>query len=140
MIPAGGGHCVTIAAGDGSFDQSMFNGGGHSTLNEDSTVIITAMVKINIDRIPQADRALLASDRGLIKVWKLNLLKSLLIADSALGARSQAWEPADGNKPLCRDQIRPLTASAPADVPGHDGWIGFHLPFAVSFDWDLYSE
>jgi hypothetical protein len=140
IIPAGGGHCITIAAGGGSYDQRLFSNGGHENLNEDFQVIISALVKINIDRIPQAERALLAEDRGLLAVWKLNLLRYLILADPDLGLESQHWEPAKDDRPLCRDLPRPLHCSEPADVPGHPGWIGFHLTFSVSFDWDLYLD
>jgi hypothetical protein len=140
FIPAGGGHCVTVAAGKGSFDQRLFSGGGHSTLNEDFSVIITPMIRIDLDRIPQAERALLANDRGLVKVWQRNILRVLLMADPDLGEESQAWEPSVGDRPLCRDQIRPLNVTEPADVPDQPGWIGMHLTFSASFDWDLYSE
>lgn len=139
-LPAGGGHCVTIAPGAGTFDQSLFNGGGHSVLNEDSQVIVTILVHSQIDRYPQAERALLAEDRGLITRWKRAVLRCLLVADPNLGELSQAWEPASGDRPLCRNQIRPLSATAPADVPNWPGWTGLQITFSASFDWELYGE
>ena len=140
MLPAGGGHCVTVSLGAGSFDQSLFNGGGHSTLNEDSQVVITILVQTKIDRVPQAERALIADDRGLISRWKRAILRSLLVADPNLGQLSQAWEPVSGDRPLCRDQIRPLNCTAPSDVPDFPGWTGLQIVFSASFDWELYSE
>ncbi len=140
VIPAGGGLCVTVALGDGSYNQSLFNGAGHTALNEDSQVIVTVMINSMIDRIPAADRALLSDDRGLISVVKRNALRALLVYSPELGRASQNWEPAVGDRPLCRDQIRPLRCSAPADVPDNPGWIGLQITFSASFDWELYSE
>jgi hypothetical protein len=140
IIIPGGSHCVTIAAGKGSFDQQMFANAGHACLNEDTQIIISPLIQINLDRVPQSERALIASDRGLVKVWKRNILRTLILADPDLGRQSQHWEPAKGDRPLCRDQIRPLYVSEPADVPGHSGWTGLHITFSVSFDWDLYRE
>lgn len=139
-IPAsipGGGSCVTVSIGDGVFDQQLFIGGGASTLCEESQIIVTVMSQVVLDRIPQAERALVDDDRGLLSSWKRGILRALLLADPELGNESKPWEPAKGDRPLCRDQIRPNTASAPADLPGKLGWIGFQIPFAVSFDWDL---
>ncbi len=140
MLPAGGGHCVTVSLGAGSFDQSLFSAGGHSVLNEDSQVVVTILAQTRIDRAPQAERALLADDRGLITRWKRSVLRALLVSDPTLGQSSQAWEPASGNRPLCRDQIRPLSCSAPSDVPEWAGWTGLQIVFSASFDWELYSE
>jgi len=138
-IPAGGGHCLTVSIGNGSFDQSLFAGGGHAALNEDSEIIVTIMIRISLDRVPQAERALISLDRGIISRWKRDVLKALLLSDPNLGAASQPWEPLIGDKPLCREQIRPVTATSPADVPGHQGWVGMQIAFAVSFDWELYT-
>lgn len=140
VLPAGGGHCVTVSAGAGSYDQSLFSGGGHSTLNEDSQVIVTAMVHCAIDRVPQAERAMLDPSRGLLTRWKRSILRCLLVVDPNLRELSQAWEPAVGDRPLCRDQIRPLRVTPPSDVPEFPGWIAVQIVFSASFDWDLYSE
>lgn len=136
IIP-GGGHCVTVSIGDGVFDQSLFTGGGASTLCEESQIVVTILTQITLDRIPQAERALLEDDRGLLVRWKFSILRALLLDDPNQGNDSKPWEPALGDKPLCRDLIRPTVATSPQDVPGKPGWIGFQITFAVSFDWDL---
>ena len=138
FIPAGG-HCVTISIGDGIFDQKLFTGGGSSTLNEDSQVVITVMHQIVIDRIPQAEAVLTDECRGLLAFWKFQVLRTLLLADPD-EADSKPWEPAIGDKPLCREHIRPVHTSAPGEVPGKPSWYGFNITFAVSFDWDLRGD
>lgn len=132
----GAGHCVTVSIGEGSFDHQLFSAGA-ATLNEDSQVIITVLTQIVLDRIPQAERALLDESRGLLANWKYQILRTLLLADPDSGNNSRPWEPASGDKPLLRNQIFPTNAPSPADVPGKAGWIGMQLPFAVSFDWEL---
>jgi hypothetical protein len=136
MIP-GGGSCVTVSIGEGVFDQQLFTGGGAATLCEEFQVVITAMTQVVLDRIPQAERALLEDDRGLLVKWKVALLRALLLEDYTLGLDSKPWEPAIDDQPLCRELIRPVHSSAPGDIPNKPGWIGFQLTFSTSFDWDL---
>lgn len=133
----GAGTCVTISMGDGTFDQQLFLGAGAATLNEETQIIISVLTQIVLDRIPQAERALLDTSRGLVAQWKYQILRTILLADPDDGAASKPWEPASGDKPLLRDQIRPIVATAPADVPGKPGWIGAQINFAISFDWEL---
>lgn len=133
----GGGYCVTVSMGDGTFDQQLFLGAGAVTLCEESQIIVTVLSQIVLDRIPQAEKAMLDEDRGLVANWKRNILRTLLLNDPSAGPESKPWEPAKGDKPLCRNFPRPTHASSPGDVPGKAGWIGCQITFAVDFDWDL---
>jgi hypothetical protein len=129
-------HFVTVSTGPGSFDQSLFSGGGARTLNEDSQIVVTVLVQMNLDRIPSGEQRLLHDKRGLLSVWKKNILTSLLLSD-VTDPTSKAWEPTIETRPLLRNQLRPLHASEPADATRGMGWCGLSITFSCSFDWNL---
>lgn len=138
-VPAafhGGGYCVTISPGPGTFPPEYQSGGGWTTLTEEATIIVTPMIQINLDRVPQAERALLAGDRGLLSLWKYRILRVLMKADPD-STTSKQWEPAIGDRPLLRNSLLVVSASAPADIPDRDGWIGMQIVFRATWDWDL---
>lgn len=132
-------HFVTVSAGAGSFDQSLFTGGGHRTCNEDLQIIITPIVQMNLDRLPAGEQRLLHARRGL-SVWKRNLLSALLLEDASDPTNSRPWEPVVGDRPLLRSPLRPLNSTGVADIPGGLGLCGIHLTFSCSFDWKLGIE
>jgi hypothetical protein len=132
-------HFVTVSAGRGSFDQSLFTGGGHRTCNEDLQVILTPIVQMNLDRLPAGEQRLLHAKRGM-SVWKRNLLSAMLLEDPEDPNNSRAWEPVVDQRPLLRSQLRPLNSTEVADVPGGLGHYGIHLTFSCSFDWKLGIE
>ena len=68
-------HFVTISFGAASFDQSLFNGGGVRTLNQDCQIVFTPIVQMNLDRLPSSEKRLLHISRGLA-TWEQNILSS----------------------------------------------------------------
>jgi len=129
-------HFVTVAVGAGSFDQSLFTGGGHRTLNEDLQIIVTPVVQMNLDRLPMGEQRLLHARRGM-SAWKRNLLSGLLLLDPEDPENARTWEPVIDERPLLRSPLRPIKSSEPAEAPGREGWFGMHLLFSCSFDWKL---
>jgi hypothetical protein len=132
-------HFVTISAGSGSFDQSLFTGGGHRTCNEDLQIVITPIIQMNLDRLPAGEQRLLHARRG-VSVWKKNILSAMLLEDVGNPNNAKPWEPTVDQRPLLRSHLRPLNCTETADIPGGIGLFGIHLTFSCSFDWKLGIE
>lgn len=132
-------HFVTVAAGPGSFNQRLFTGGGHRTCNEDLQIIVTPIVQMNLDRLPSAEHRLLHARRGM-SIWKRHLLSAILMEDPEDPDNLKPWEPVIDQRPLLRENLRPLNSTEVSDVPGGLGMFGIHLTFACSFDWKLGIE
>lgn len=129
-------HFVTISFGAASFDQGLFNGGGVRTLNQDCQIIFTPIVQMNLDRLPSSEKRLLHISRGLA-TWEQNILSSILLDNPNSPNSYKPWDPMVGDRPLLRNQPRPLHTSDPFDVPGRLGYAGISITFSVSFDWHL---
>lgn len=132
-------HFVTVAVGAGSFNQTLFTGGGHRTCNEDLQIIVTPIIQMNLDRLPAGEQRLLHARRGM-SIWKRNLLSALLLWDAEDPMNPKCWEPVVDQRPLLRNSLRPLHSSEVADAPGGLGHYGMHLTFGCSFDWKLGIE
>ncbi len=131
-----GSYCVTVAPSEGSFSAEFYAGRGNATLTEQGSVIVTPMVCMKLDRPFRSEQALLQPDLGLLG-WKRSILQALFVWDTS-NFPGPAWEPTDANgRPLLRSQLQPRTATAPADVPEHGGWLGMQLVFGMMWDWDL---
>ncbi len=156
----GGAFCLTISPGAGSFPTELWS---HATATEDGSVIVGIFVNHRRDRPGRKESALLGrwwrgrmgekdtdnvSRPGLISLKRtvLSLLSVQLqkIVDQDYNQNhqfgSQAWEPSKDGIPLCRNQIAPIRATGPMDVPGFPGWIGMQITFSVTWDWDLYAD
>lgn len=134
-IMPGGGWCVAVSPGGGRFgDQSQ-----HTQLTTTARVCVGIFVRKNLDRPGRAEAALVSSEGSLLE-WQEEILQLLTVADTSKASYSNAWEPAANGRPLCRSIPFPSDYSEPGEVPEHAGWIGIHLFFSVSFDWDLYGN
>jgi hypothetical protein len=129
-------HFVTVSAGAGTFNQSMFAGGGARTLNQDIQLVVTPIVQMNLDRVGSAEKRMLHVSRGLA-TWEQNVLSSILLANPNNPNSLRPWDPQIGDRPLLRSQPCPVHTSDTFDVPGQLGYAGISITFAVSFDWRL---
>lgn len=147
QFPAGG-FCVCVAPGDGRFPDNLWEGGHHATGTESGSVIVGIYTQIRRDRPGRREQAMLgrksipgsepSMERPSLLIWKRDILSLLTVQDPSRKAASQAWEPSKDCAPLCRSIPRPIRATSALDVPGHDGWIGMQITWAVEWDWDLY--
>jgi len=130
-----GGRSVTVSPGPGSFPDNAWTGAHHATATENGSVIVSIFVKSLADRPGE-------KPVGVSKIaeYKRLALRLLTVDNPSDGASGAPWEPLSGNQPLCRDIPVPVRCSQPMDVPEQKGWIGLQLTFAVTWDWDLYSE
>ena len=126
----------TVCPGPGTFDQGMFAGAGFEQIKEETVVIVTVFIRQMADREGEATQLFNNANRGLFRIFKPAILKSLLIDDSS-GTRV-AWEPVKNGAGLLRDQIAPLsTAFEPLQTSDGVDWAGMSVRFSTSFDWEL---
>lgn len=145
----GGGFCACVAPGGGDFPPILWEGGHHATAAEFGSVIVGIYSKITRDRPGRREQSLLGRrdltasapvmDRPSLIIWKRDILSLLTVVDKSRKAGSQCWEPSKDGIPLCRSIPRPHRTTGALDVPGHDGWIGMQITFAVEWDWNLYG-
>lgn len=130
----GGRLAVTVSLGPGRFPAEFFAGGGADTLVEDGSLVITPLVVTPADRPRRKWRKIMGAERAgdapSLLYIKHGILKALL-ADPD-------WEPDDGDKPLLRDMLSPLSCDDPHDVPvGETVATAMRMRFSIVFDWDL---
>jgi hypothetical protein len=130
-----GRHGISVSFGSGFFGQQWI-GGSHQTAATESTVVIGLFRQAVLDRSGRSEAAIV-EDASLLAMFEA-VLAALTVADPSKGKLSQTWEPSHLGVPLLKSIPTPSGFSEAADVPGHTGWIGMHLSFAVEFDWDLY--
>lgn len=132
-MPAGR-FAVTVSPGAGNFPQEFFSGGGAQTLTEECQVVITPLVVSPSDRPRRKWRKITGGETGnefpSLLYFKHAILKAVL-ADPE-------WEPRDGDIPLLRDMLSPVSCSDARDVSvGETLASAMQIRFATVFDWDL---
>lgn len=101
-VPPGGGYFVTVALGDGRFDEPMQIGGAQHVCYERTSITVTIYARVRLDSGHHAAAQLRDATRGLL-TQKHAVLQALvgldlqdLAGDSILGqwiAAIQAWPP-----------------------------------------------
>ncbi len=130
-IPRGGDWWLTIAAGDGVFDQAMMTGGVIEQCTEDSVFTVSGHVRLHLDDTDNDSQLLLHATQGLMPL-KHTILKTIASVDLQVG----------GNE-FARELITPRHATAPmvvAPAGEEDGGLRMGLisvTFGLMFDWDL---
>lgn len=127
----------TVCLLDGTFDEQLWNGGGPNQLRETPRLGVTILRRTNIDQPPRLTSGLQDSSKGILKVWKLELLRALLVEDAAADVLVP-WQPVDDEGlPILRGMgLLPRRSEGPRPLVGGE-WLGLTLWFEVSFDWDL---
>lgn len=127
----------TVCLLDGTFDAQLWNGGGPSQLCETPSLAVTILRHTKIDQPPRLTTAMQSEQKGLLKVWKLELLRALLVEDATADVLVP-WQPVDydGNPILRGMGLVPRRSQGPRMMTEVD-WLGLTLWFEVSFDWDL---
>lgn len=125
-FPASGVY-LSVAPGDGNFDQDLFAGGGRHQLAEESSIAVTIYSPIKTDHPDRAAQALHETARGLLP-WKksvLDVLAGHLLLDGS-------------GRQVLRNPIYPLRATAPKRLNREKGDVCFlAVIFGVDFDWAL---
>jgi hypothetical protein len=133
-------HICTVCIGDSQFDADMFSAGGPEQLVEDTTIIVTPMIRCLYDSPPKSREALLGANNGLVRIWKPRVLRALVRRDDAECQPMAPWIPLVGGEHILRDAFPPVFCSKPtylADPQNeHIGFIGCTFHFAAKFDWD----
>lgn len=121
----------TISIGDGKFDGLLFTGGGHMTLAEDTTVLVTLFRRCLLDGNERTRAGLLQPEAGLLTRYKPLLLHTLLVEGEG------AWEPLYNGDRFLRDSLQPLTCTAPMSLKdtGGNGYLYLQLAVRAYFDW-----
>lgn len=126
----GGEYWISIAPGDGQFDESFQEGGGEDQLVEDAVFTVTAYVRIHLDQTGRDEKLLRDAGRGLLSIKKV-LLKALASADLATE---------DGDTFL-RSTIKIVSASRPQILQENrsgGAYLGvIQIDCRASFDWNL---
>lgn len=128
--------CVSVSFGDGHFPEGPWRAGHHRTAATESRVAVGIFIQTARDRPGRSETAIV--DDGSILDYFEQVLAMLTVADEVLKGDSQAWEPSRGGIPLLKSIPVPDSFTSASDVPGHQGWVGMQLQFAIEFDWDLY--
>lgn len=124
-IPPGGDVCLTVALGDGRFDEANQIGGTRETLVEETSVTVTAYVRTKLDAGDHAEALLLEAARGLL-VWKQRILKALDGIDLA----------DDNDSRLLVQYLNAIQSWRPR-IDGHTQIAMIAVAFTVDFNWDL---
>lgn len=135
----GGRHACTVSLGPGRFPAEFFTGGGTETLVEDGSIVVTPLVVNAIDRPRRKWKKIAGGDSEnsapSCLYFKHAILKALLGIDKE---SEEIWEPQNGDKPLLRDMLSPLSCDAPHDVAvGETVATAMQIKFSTVFDWDL---
>jgi len=129
-LPGGRIGC-TVSLGPGRFPAEFFGGGGHDTLTEDGSIVITPILAINLDRPRRAGRKIVDQDdhtKGLL-YYKQAILRALF---------AFPWEPTLVDQPLLRDTLSPISCDDPQDVQiGETNAIAMKMRISTVFDWRL---
>jgi hypothetical protein len=127
----------TVCLIDGQFDERLWDGGGPNQLAETCSLGVTLLIRSNIDQPPRLTTALHGPTKGLVRIWKPQLLRALLVEDPAADILAP-WQPLDvDDLPILRGMgLVPRSCQGPRTMDGLD-WLGFTLWFSVQFDWDL---
>lgn len=126
-LPRGGGFALTVAPGDGVFDEDEQVGGGEEQLHEKSSVSVTIYVRTKLDRPGDAYYLLQETNRGL-----LHLKKRVLAALVGHELKDAA------GKPLLTSHIYAMRSWRPqwrADEAGGIGMLA--VAFGVDWHWEL---
>jgi len=126
-IQRGGDYAVSVAFGEGSFDQSLFDGGGRGQLTEDMAILVTAYSRVRLDSTDVAEQAFHETERGLF-ILARKIVKVFAAYDP---------EPAAGRTCL-RELLRPVRIGRPI-VDKESSLGSISLQFIASWDWDLTS-
>ena len=128
--------CLSVSFGDGRFPEGPWRAGHHGTAATESRVSVGIFISTARDRPGRSETAIV--DEGSVVDYFERVLAILTVADESKGQDSQAWEPSKNGIPLLKSIPIPESFTTASDVPGHQGWVGMQLSFAIEFDWDLY--
>ena len=124
---AAAGVYLSVAPGDGTFDQELFAGGGRHQVAEESSIAVTIYSPIRTDHPDRAAQALHDAARGLLP-WKKTVLDTLaghLLLDGS------------GNQVL-RNPLYPLRSTAPKRLRREKADVCLlAVIFGVDYDWAL---
>lgn len=124
-LPSGGGWFVTVAPGEGDFDQGLQVGGGENEVSEALAVVVTFYVQIQLDQTNMSREVLRGHGRSLYKI-KRQILKAMCGVDLQNAAEDT----------FLRQLIPVRSASRPAyDITQQLAYMS--LTFVAEFDWDL---
>jgi hypothetical protein len=127
---------LTVSFGDGQFPEGPWRAAHHRTAATETRVAVGIFIQTARDRAGRSETAIV--DDGSILDYFEQVLLLLTVSDDSLKEDSQAWEPSKNGVPLLKSIPIPESFTSASDVPGHQGWIGMQLQFAIEFDWDLY--
>ena len=128
---------LTVSFGDGTFPEGPWRGGHHATAATETRVAIGIFIQTARDRAGRSETAIV--DDGSVVDYFERVLKALTVADPVvIDDPLQCWEPSKNGVPLLKSIPVPASFTSASDVPGHQGWVGMQLQFAVEFDWNLY--
>lgn len=129
--------CCVVSPGGSSYPEAFYVGGGVSTLYQDSTLDVTVWLQRLLDRPTSLTEALLANQSGLIRRWKPEILRALLL-EMDDSNEAYEWMPLnEDGKGLLRGMLAPRNASAIKIVDTDTPWVGLTISFGVEFDWRL---
>lgn len=115
---------VTICPMDSQFNESVFEGAGAAALEENAGVIVTIFSRIKLDRNEHATQALTNATRGLLSIWKPDVLAALTEHNLT-----------DGVSEILDNLLMPRSCQSPDT--GDEGLIGLSIYFDTDFDWEL---
>jgi len=119
---------VAITPGDCQFSDAHFTGGGDEQLAMTMPVTVTVWKRSLTDKQGEAMVVLTDKQRGMFSRLARLILKALF-AD---------YEPEDGQSQLLRDQLTPVTLSAPRRQEVNKmGYWQMSLVCTATFDWDI---
>lgn len=131
-----GRYILTVSLGDGNFPVEYFAGGGHDTITEQVSIVVSAIVAHQQDRPHRRHRRTgLDPNRNTddttpnLMYWRRSILKALLPDPSE-------WEINKNGEPLLRDQLSPSSTIGPRDVRIGDAMCSaIQISFTTLFDW-----
>lgn len=114
----------TVSPTSGSFDESLFDGGGREQTSLEGGIVVKCFSMLQLDQPGQDSVMLIDRSRGVMR--KLHEILAALAGFMPVSA--------DGLDTLARNPLIPATYAF-----SHDGrrWGAVEVAFRLSFDWDL---
>tara|TARA_R100000742_G_C4278988_1_gene102605 strand:+ start:81 stop:608 length:528 start_codon:yes stop_codon:yes gene_type:complete len=127
------GECISIVAGDSSFDPGLDNG-SICSVSEDGTIIVTFMKRYSLDRGKELTEAIANSTSNMLRI-KREVLNAILV-DRNEGDQHDRWMPLsrDGN-PMLTGFIKAVSYQNPRRMSEH--MLYAHITFSTPFIWNL---
>ena len=127
------GECISIVAGDASFDMGL-DTGSMCNISEDGSIIVTFMKRYTLDRGKELTQAIAKSNTNMLRI-KREVLNAILV-DRNDGDQHARWIPKNKEgKHMLTSFIKATSYQNPRRMSEH--MLYGHISFSTPFIWNL---